>query len=43
MLTLLALKAADSSDEMFVVRMLRDRPTARDAGDRAGGGNVTKV
>ena len=43
MLALLALKAADSCEEMFVVRMLKDRPTPRSAGDRAGGGNATNV
>jgi hypothetical protein len=40
MLALLALKVADSCEEMFVVRMLRDRPTPRSAGTRAGGGKV---
>jgi hypothetical protein len=40
-LALLALKAADSCEEMLVVRMLRDRPTPRSAGARAGGKVMT--
>jgi len=38
-LALLALKVADSC-EIFVVRMVRDRPTPRSAGARAGGDKV---